>query len=167
MDLCVANRGCSTWKCLWKAGLGRRWGLNMSVSSPFSSSVTSIIESIRESTADSCASAGITGQKLTQLYSHLQCEWMQLLSSNCGGQHRPHQQFQICANMNTSFQNEVCILTGIFCTTLNITKIPKVYFYRWFAWPLNIIGRKKKGGVISETMHLGLSWTKYCISLGF
>lgn len=50
---------CSTWKSLWKAGLGMLWTLKMSFclslspfclsSSPFS---TNIMESMRESTAD-------------------------------------------------------------------------------------------------------------------
>lgn len=50
----------STWKCLWKAGLGRWCTLNMSFWSPLSSpsSSTSIMESMRESTADSCLSRG-------------------------------------------------------------------------------------------------------------
>lgn len=55
-----AKPDCSTWKSLWKPGLGMWWTLNMSVFFPSSSSSTNIMESMRESTADSWVSRGIT-----------------------------------------------------------------------------------------------------------
>lgn len=80
---------CSTWKCLWKAGLGMWWTSNMSFCSAFSSSSssTNIMESMRESTADSWVSNGVTHTKVQlSLFFHLsnvffslikytQCQW--------------------------------------------------------------------------------------------
>lgn len=108
--------GSSTWKSLWKSGLGMWWTLKMSFGFSSSPSSTSIMESMRLSTADNWASRETTWMQTNlQRWANRQCRGNQpVLGTKTGNLEYDMQKHGTCGGDLLVFKRRKWELSKVF-----------------------------------------------------